>query len=100
MHRHIEIISSIKGGKPRIKGHRITVHDIVIWHERMGLSPDEIASSYDLQLAEIYDALAYYFDNREKIDREINEDALFVQELQKQFPSKLSQRLKESISDA
>lgn len=42
MHRHIEIDLHIKAGKPRIKGRRITVHDIVIWHERMGLSPDEM----------------------------------------------------------
>ncbi len=100
MHRHIDINPDIKGGKPRIKGRRITVHDIVIWHERFGLSPDEIASSNDLQLAEIHDALAYYFDNREQIDREITDDAQYVRELQKKYTSKISQRLKESSSDA
>jgi len=100
MHRHIDIDPDIKGGKPRIKGRRITVHDIVIWHERMGLSPDEIASSNDLQLAEIHDALAYYFDNRDTIDKEINKDALYVREIQKKYTSKISQRLKESSSDA
>lgn len=100
MHRHIEIDPHIKAGKPRIKGRRITVHDIVIWHERMGLSPDEIASSYDLQLSEIHDALAYYFDYRNEIDREINEDSIYVKEVQKKYTSKLTQRLKESSSDA
>ncbi|MCZ8125840.1 MAG: DUF433 domain-containing protein, partial [Microcystis sp. LE19-114.1B] len=40
--QHIEITSGICGGKPRIAGHRIKVQDIVIWHERMGMSPDEI----------------------------------------------------------
>ncbi|WP_335134149.1 DUF433 domain-containing protein [Nostoc sp.] len=34
------------GGKPRIAGHRIRVQDIVIWHEGMGLSPDEIVDHY------------------------------------------------------
>jgi uncharacterized protein (DUF433 family) len=31
--RHIEIDPEIAGGKPRIAGHRITVQDVVIWHE-------------------------------------------------------------------
>lgn len=39
---HIEITPDVCGGKPRIAGHRIKVQDIVIWHERMGLSPDEL----------------------------------------------------------
>ena len=30
-----------------------------------------IASEYDLTLAEIYAALAYYFDNRLEIDKDI-----------------------------
>ena len=38
----IEITPNISGGKPRIAGHRITVENIVIWHERMGKSVDEM----------------------------------------------------------
>ena len=49
--QHIEITPGIAGGKPRIAGHRITVKNIVIWHERMGKCADEIASEYDLTLA-------------------------------------------------
>lgn len=37
---HIEITPGICGGKPRIAGHMIKVQDIVIWHEKMGMSPD------------------------------------------------------------
>nr|WP_228020091.1 DUF433 domain-containing protein [Sphaerospermopsis sp. LEGE 08334] len=39
---HIEITPGICGGKPRIAGHRIKVQNIVIWYERMRMSPDEI----------------------------------------------------------
>ena len=35
---HIEITPGICGGKPRIAGHRITVQNIVVWHEQMGMS--------------------------------------------------------------
>lgn len=42
--QHIESTPGICGGKPRIAGHRIRVEDIVVWHEKMGWSPDEIVS--------------------------------------------------------
>lgn len=45
---HIELTPGIAGGKPRIAGHRIKVQDIVVWHERLGLGADEIATEYDL----------------------------------------------------
>jgi uncharacterized protein (DUF433 family) len=32
----------IFNGKACIAGHRIRVMDIVIWHENLGMSPDEI----------------------------------------------------------
>jgi uncharacterized protein (DUF433 family) len=75
--RFITITPGIRSGKPHITGHRITVSDIAIWHERLGLSADDIASKYQLSLAEVYAALAYYFDHREEIEREIRDsDAL------------------------
>ena len=40
---HIVSTPGVVGGKPRIAGHRITVEDIMVWHELMGQSADEIA---------------------------------------------------------
>ena len=54
--RHIKITPGVAGGKPRIAGHRITVQNIVICHERMGKSADEICAEYDLTLADVYAA--------------------------------------------
>lgn len=85
--------SDVCGGKPRIAGHRITVQNIAIWHDRLGRSADEIASEYDLELADIYAALAYYFAHREEIDQSIRESKAFVEELRRQTPSKLQQKL-------
>lgn len=86
-----QIVSTpgVLGGKPRLAGHRISVQDVVIWHERMGLSVDEIATAYDLRLAEIYAALAYYFDHREAVDARIHDGAKLVEELKQRFPSRL-----------
>ena len=91
--QHIEITPGIAGGKPRIAGHRITVQDIVIWHERMGTNADEIATEYGLTLADVYSALAYYYDHRTEIDEAIRADESFITELRRHMPS----RLKENI---
>ena len=66
--RQFECTPDVAGGKPRIAGRRITVQNIVIWHERLGLGADEIATEYDLTLADVYAALAYYYDHRHEID--------------------------------
>ena len=91
--QHIEVTPGVAGGKPRIAGHRVTVQSIVIWHERMGKSADEIASEYNLSLADVYAALAYYFDHRAEIDSDIQESEAFVEALRQNTPSKLRDKL-------
>ena len=90
---HIEITAGIVSGKPRIAGRRITVQNIVIWHERRGRSADEIATEYDLKLADVYAALAYYFDHRAEMDESIREGESFTEALRESTPSKLSRKL-------
>ena len=92
---HIEITPGICGGKPRIAGHRIKVQDIAIWHEKMGMSPDEIVSGYPtINLSDVYAALAYYHDHLKEIRQQIEEDEEFVMKLQAQTPSLVQQKLK------
>ena len=83
----------IVGGKPHIAGTRIAVIDIVIWHERMGIRADQLASEYNLSLSSIYAALAYYYDHQKEIDRSIEEEAAQFQALKAQHVSKLKQKL-------
>jgi uncharacterized protein (DUF433 family) len=90
---HIVMDPGISGGKPRIAGHRITVQNIAVWHEHMGLSPDEIATEYDLTLGEVYAALAYYHDHRAEIDASVVADESLAEEVRRQTPSKLTQKL-------
>ncbi len=93
---HIEITPGVCGGKPRIAGHRIRVQDIVVWHEMMGLSPDEIVYHYpSITLADVYAALAYYHDHLEEIRQNIQESEEFAQELAQKTPSLLQQKLRE-----
>jgi uncharacterized protein (DUF433 family) len=97
--QHIETTAGICGGRPRIAGHRITVGDIAVWHERMGKSADEIAAEHQLKLSAVYAALAYYFDHRDEIDRAIDEGKAFADALRQQSPSKVRRRLQERAQD-
>ena len=92
--RFIESTPDIAGGQPRIAGHRITVRDIAIYHQRMGKSVDEICVEYALRLAEVHAALAYYFDHREDIDRSIEDGNRIAETMRNSTPSALEQRLK------
>ena len=96
--RHIEITKGVAGGKPRIAGHRITVQNIAIWHEWLQLTADEIAAEFDLSLADVYAALAYYYDHREEIDQSIKENKSFVEILRRKIPSKLTPVLNEKTN--
>jgi uncharacterized protein (DUF433 family) len=85
------------GGKPHIAGHRVKVQHVAIWHERMGMTPEEIVATYPtLTLPAVYAALAYYHSHRAEIDADIEADERFVAEMKAQAgPSKLPQRLAE-----
>ncbi len=94
---HIECTLGVRGGKPRVGGTRITVADVVIWHERLGRSPAEIVARFpQLSLADVHAALAYYFDHREEIRLEIEDAERFAGELRAGTPSRLTERLKEA----
>jgi uncharacterized protein (DUF433 family) len=92
--RHIEITPGVAGGKPRIAGHRITVQNIVIWHERVGHSADEIAADYGLTLADVYAALAYYYDHQADVDASMRADDDFIAEMRRITPSVLREKLR------
>jgi uncharacterized protein (DUF433 family) len=91
---HIEVTPGTCGGKPRIAGTRIRVQDVVVWHERLSLSADEIVSRYPhLTLAGVYAALAYYHDHREQIEAQMEQGQTLVEEMRQLYPSKLKAKL-------
>ena len=89
----IAITPGVCGGKPRIANRRITVEDIALWHERLGLSADQIAAEHGLTLAEIYAALAYYFAHREDVERSIRAGQTLAEAVRLANPSLVKQRL-------
>ncbi|WP_283754102.1 DUF433 domain-containing protein [Roseofilum acuticapitatum] len=96
---HIEITPGVCGGRPRITGHRITVADISILYTKMGYSLEEIASKYELSLASVYAAMAYYFDHRSEIEARLQEDRELVERLKSNHSSKLQLKLQQLRND-
>ncbi len=92
----------ICGGRPRIDGHRIQVEDVAIWHERMGMSADQIVSEYpSITLADVHAALAYYYENRERIDADIDAAKRYADEMRvKAGASHLEDKLRHRKADA
>lgn len=90
--KHIVSTPRVMGGKPRIAGHRISVQDVVIWHNELGYTVEQIANDYNLNFADVYSALAYYYDNKEEIDNSIVEGEKRVDEMKKKIPSKLKKK--------
>ena len=96
---HIETSSDVRGGKPRISGTRITVEDIAVMRLKLGMSLIEIAGVYDLSLAQVYAAMAYYFEHREDIEQQIAEEEAIIQEYQQNHTSILQAKLEQLRSE-
>lgn len=64
--------SAIHGLKACIAGTRISVADIYVWHELLGMSPDQIAESYPgLTVSHMHTAIAYFHDHTQDIREQV-----------------------------
>jgi uncharacterized protein (DUF433 family) len=80
-------ITRSSGPTPRIAGHRIRVQDIAIAHERLGWSADEIVNQFPtITLADVYAALAFYWDHRDDIEQAIRVEREYAEELRQVTP--------------
>ncbi len=96
---HIERDPEVCSGKPYLKNTRMTVADIVLMHLRLRQSLEEIAGRYDLNLAALHSAMAYYYDHRAEIERSIEEDEAFAEAFRRNNTSPLQAKLKALWND-
>ncbi|HEX8033471.1 MAG TPA: DUF433 domain-containing protein, partial [Ktedonobacterales bacterium] len=71
--KYIVTDPEVYGGRPIIAGHRIAVIDVAIWTQQ-GMTPEQIAREYPLTLSEIHAALAYYYDHKVELDKQLAAD--------------------------
>jgi uncharacterized protein (DUF433 family) len=83
-------------GVARIAGSRIKVRFIAVERVHKKRTPEEIQADFPhLTLAQIYAALAYYYDHKAQIDEEIGRADRLYEELKAQAPpSPVAQRLR------
>ncbi len=89
-HPYVERRPGVSGGKPVIVGTRIKVTQVAIEYERLGWTADQIIDAHPhLTLAQVHDALSYYYENQAALDADILADEQTVAELSQLYPSKL-----------
>src|SRR3954447_3746129 len=92
--QYVSSTPGVCGGKPCIAGTRIRVQDVYVWHELQGLSADEIVSRFQhITMADVYAALSYYWDNRDEIQRQMQEETEFVEQMKAKHLSPLKEKL-------
>jgi uncharacterized protein (DUF433 family) len=75
-HPYIVSHKEFCGGSPVIKGTRFPVRSVVNYVLRQGVSPEEIVGEFShLTLAQVYDALSYYYDHKDDIDLDFRENS-------------------------
>ncbi len=73
-HPYIVVRQDYCGGRPVIAGTKFPVHSVVTYVLRQGVAPEELVKEFShLTLAQVYDALSYYYDYRNDIDRDLRE---------------------------
>jgi uncharacterized protein (DUF433 family) len=80
----ISINPQVRGGRPCIDGTTLRVIDIVmaqLFHQR---TPSEIATDYEISLAQVYAALAYYYEHKTELDEDIRTQITRAREYQEQ----------------
>ncbi len=74
-HAYVEVVEKITGPQAIVKGTRVPV-SIIIGYLRMGETPESLVERVlpHLTLAQVYDALSYYHDHLDEIEREMIEN--------------------------
>lgn len=64
--------------EPHVAGRRVSVRQVYALVEERGVDPETVADRYDLDVADVYHALAYYHDNpREMSEAEAERETAF-----------------------
>src|SRR3954451_7408049 len=75
-HPHIVRVSGVSGGRPIIRGSRISVRYLAQLY-KVGETVEEIVQSHShLSPASVYDAISYYLDHQAEIEQEIADNRL------------------------
>ena len=66
----------IRAGRPCIAGTGVRVTDVVIAHLFHKRTPGDVAADYEISLAQVYAALAYYYEHKTALDNDIRQQII------------------------
>jgi uncharacterized protein (DUF433 family) len=70
----------VRSGRPIIAGTTLRVQDVAAHHIYRHYTPDELSYQLGITLAQVHAALAYYYEHKDEIERQIEEDDRLIQE--------------------
>ncbi len=71
-HPYIVSLKTHCGGSPVIAGTKFPVRSIVFYVLKQGMTPEELIKEFThLTLPQVYDALSYYYEHTDEIEREL-----------------------------
>ena len=71
-HPHIVARKGFCGGSPVIAGTKFPVRSVVNYVLRQGMAPEELVAEFrHLTLAQVHDALSYYYDHQSEVEQDI-----------------------------
>jgi uncharacterized protein (DUF433 family) len=74
-HPYIISDKDLCGGSPVIRGTKFPVRSVVNYVLRQGISPEELVREFShLTLAQVYDALSYYYDHKQAVDKDLSDN--------------------------
>ncbi len=75
-HPHIVQVNGVCGGRPIIRGTRISVRHVAQLYKAGDTIEDILQAHTHLSPASVYDAISYYLDHQQEIEQEIVENRL------------------------
>ena len=73
-HPYIIRDSTLYDGEPVVEGTRTGVRHIILLFQS-GKDPEDIANVHRLSLAQVYDAISYFYDNEAEIEHYIRNES-------------------------
>src|SRR5690606_29005176 len=87
-HPHVRTDSNVLGGSPHVVGSRVPVRRLYAFY-RSGVSVEKLMKRYpQLQPAQVFDALAFAFDNLEVIEADIQREEDILRRQAARTPSR------------